>query len=346
MPKVSFLLPVHNGDQFIQETLLSISQQDFRDFDILILDDGSNDETAKVVEKFGSAQLSYVRTENNGLVSTLNHGLGLLDCDYVARIDADDVCFPDRLTKQIEFIEFTRAVAVSGRVLNIDESGRPWELSPDSTSFFRADPVHIPAREPYLPHPFMLAELNALVSVGGYRPAHLAEDSDLCWRLAENHRIALQDSVLGYYRIHRNSVSNADLPSARIQAVYSQLAAINAWRRREGRSEVPYQVTMAQAKKSAGSIEQLVELHSSYLSDRETSHLKQASAIKLMDIATYRALALSQSDLGLAREVAHRSDLTVGNRETVSEIMGRIDKWYPPELKTGKKNRLAFRIFG
>ena len=118
------------------------------------------------------------------------------DCELVARIDADDICTPDRLTQQIDFMGFTGADAVSSRSLHIDEVGNVLGVA-GSYGIFNARADWLPAIEPYLPHPFMTAHLQVLRDIGGYRHAHLAEDADLCWRLIEEHKIAVQGEVLG-----------------------------------------------------------------------------------------------------------------------------------------------------
>jgi glycosyltransferase involved in cell wall biosynthesis len=216
MPRVSFLLPVYNGERYLAETLESLLGQDYDDYDIVIVDDGSTDRTARLIDAVGSPRITYLYKANGGLVDALNFGLERLDCDFVARIDADDICFPTRLSQQLDFIAFTGAAAVSGQSLHIDTAGQVLGLS-GTFGIFNADPEWLPAIEPYLPHPFLFARLDVLRDLG-YRHAHLAEDADLCWRLAEEWPIAMQTRVLGKYRLHDESVSTRSLHGARVQA--------------------------------------------------------------------------------------------------------------------------------
>ena len=123
MPKISLLLPIYNGEVFLAETMDSLLAQTHDDFDIVVIDDGSTDGTADVINGYDDARIKYHHKENGGLVSALNMALGIMNCELVARIDADDICAPDRLARQSAFMDFTQAVAVSGRAVNIDPSG-------------------------------------------------------------------------------------------------------------------------------------------------------------------------------------------------------------------------------
>ncbi|MEM7742421.1 MAG: glycosyltransferase family 2 protein [Pseudomonadota bacterium] len=302
MPEVSFLLPVHNGARYLSETLESVLSQDHGDFDVLVVDDGSTDSTPKIVEQLGSHRVRYLAKAHGGLVDALNHGLLHMDCTFVARIDADDICFPQRISSQLDFLTFTGAVAVSSRSLHIDTAGHVLGLSAEHP-LFDADPRFLPAKEPYLPHPFLLARLDALQELG-YRHAHLAEDADLCWRLAERWPIALQRAVLGKYRLHETSVSARSLASARVQAFFSQLAALNTVRRGDGRKELPYRVSMTAALTAgAQGWDALMALYDADLTGDEATWLHNAALLKLFELASWRNFEPSVADIMTAGQV-------------------------------------------
>ena len=301
MPEVSFLLPVYNAELFLAETLASVLAQDFEDYDVLVIDDGSTDRSAEILDRFACPRLRVIRQENAGLVSALNKGLEVLDCDLVARIDADDICAPNRLSAQADFMAFTGAEAVSSRSLHIDEVGNILGVA-GAYGIFNARADWLPAIEPYLPHPFMTARLQVLREVGGYRQAHLAEDADLCWRLSESFKIAVQGEVLGRYRLHTSSVSAKSLRSGRVQAFFSQIAALNALRRRESRHELAYEVSMADALAVADRWDGLFALYWDQLSRQEQSYLRAAAPLKLLDLATWRDFHLPSEDVMAAAE--------------------------------------------
>ena len=337
MAKVSFLLPVFNGARFISETMNSLLAQDFDDFDIVVIDDGSTDDTARLVGDFKDERIRFITKENGGLVSALNFGLDQLDCEFVARIDADDICFADRLSRQLDFMEFTKAVAVSCKVENIDHSGNVLGTSGPEYDFHRKDAMFIPAREPYLPHPFLTARLDALQKLGGFRNAHLAEDSDLCWCLDEVARIAIQPVVLGQYRIHESSVSATSNDSCRIQAFYSQLAGLNTVRRQADQNEVAYVHSIEDVKKAAHSFGVLFALLGGELSKSEAKHMRAAVAMKYLDLSNWRQIWVTKEDLKYAKTAVGGMKLSPENEQKIEQIFQAAEvrqpdlfqkKWY------------------
>ncbi|GLQ35540.1 hypothetical protein GCM10007939_18230 [Amylibacter marinus] len=336
MPRVSFLLPVYNGATFLAETLTSLENQTMDDFDILVVDDGSTDHSAQVVADFPSTRIRMISQANAGLVSALNFGLKNLDCEFVARIDADDTSVPDRLAQQLDFMGFTGAVAVSGKAHNIDVSGNLLGVSSPEYDFHRADAGFIPAREPYLPHPFLTARLDVIQQLGGFRNAHLAEDSDLCWRLHEHYRIAIQPQIMGRYRIHQGSISANSVASLRIQAVFSQLASLNATRRDSDQPEVRYDLSIDDARTAAASVMGIIDLLSG-LSSAEIRHLTAASALKLADLSNWRKAMLDKSDIELAQKALRKVKLSAENSDKIAQIFNAVRvrqpdlfarKWY------------------
>lgn len=326
MSRVSFLLPIYSSAQFLGETLQSILAQDYKDFDVVIIDDGSTDDTAAIIHQFDDPRIKYHKTENGGLVNALNNGLEKLDCAYVARIDADDICLPYRLSRQLDFIQFTNAAAVSSQVVNINEAGRILGLSSDNERFFFPGPQAIPAHELYLPHPFMMARLDVLHDIGRYRHAHLSEDADLCWRLADQHRIALQWDVMGHYRLHSTSISNQGLRSGRVQAFYAQLAALSAVRRKAAKPEVSYDLTMQESIDKAVSITGLIDAFAVHLSECEKTHFAAATTFKYLDTSTYRYMPLAQADIDFAWASLPHITLGPDDKIKVDEILNAVQK--------------------
>ena len=106
MIPLSVILPVYNSELYIRESIQSILNQSFSDFELIVLNDGSTDKSEKVILEFQDQRIKYVKNETNlKLIETLNLGLKLAQGKYIARIDADDVAFPDRFEKQITFLE-------------------------------------------------------------------------------------------------------------------------------------------------------------------------------------------------------------------------------------------------
>lgn len=321
MSKVTFLLPAYNAEKYIEQTLQSLLFQDYDDYDILCIDDGSTDRTCEIIEKINNPKIKYYYQENTGLVGALNVGLEKLDCEYVARIDADDICFSNRLSQQVDYISFTKADVISCRTVHIDEMGHPLEIS-FSSDVHKPNPTWLPPKEPYLSHPFMFGRLSVLAEYG-YRNAHFSEDSDLCWRLFENHRLAIQNEVLGKYRLHSSSVSMMSVENGRIQSFFATISALNVTRRGNDEVEINYNKTLKECKAVANSIEGLCELFIGQLTGDEVKWVLGAANMKLLHIARWRGHSLFLSDIHLVENAL--ANLEIKDSGNIEEIRNFID---------------------
>jgi glycosyltransferase involved in cell wall biosynthesis len=104
--KISILMPVYNGEKYLREAIDSILNQTFTDFEFLIVDDGSTDNSVEIINSYQNSRINLVKNDKNeGLVYTLNRGLSLAKGEYIARMDCDDISLPERLKKQIDFLD-------------------------------------------------------------------------------------------------------------------------------------------------------------------------------------------------------------------------------------------------
>lgn len=105
-PRCTVLMPVYNGERYLAEAVQSILDQTFHDFRLLIIDDGSTDRSLELARSFTDARITLACNETNqGVAATLNRGLASIQTDYIARMDADDIALPDRLERQIAFMD-------------------------------------------------------------------------------------------------------------------------------------------------------------------------------------------------------------------------------------------------
>ncbi|GIM30258.1 glycosyl transferase [Clostridium polyendosporum] len=112
-PKVTIFMPVYNSEEFISETVESILSQTFTDYEFLIVDDGSTDKTLDIIERYNDPRIKVVKNEKNmGLPYTRNLGLQLSRGEYFALIDADDICYKDRIKTQVDFLDNNDNVGV------------------------------------------------------------------------------------------------------------------------------------------------------------------------------------------------------------------------------------------
>jgi glycosyltransferase involved in cell wall biosynthesis len=103
--KIAVLMPAYNAGKYIREAITSVLEQTYTDFELLIVNDGSTDDTVSVVLSFNDPRIVLVNKEHSGIAEALNTGLRLADTYYIARFDADDICIPERLEKQFNFLE-------------------------------------------------------------------------------------------------------------------------------------------------------------------------------------------------------------------------------------------------
>lgn len=126
-PKISVVMPAYNADRFISETIQSILDQSFNDFELIIIDDGSIDNTGRIIKSFEDQRIRYIKNPQNiGLAASLNIGIKEARGLYIARMDADDISTNDRLEKQASFLDHNPFVGIVGSsILEIDSKNRP-----------------------------------------------------------------------------------------------------------------------------------------------------------------------------------------------------------------------------
>lgn len=204
IPSVSVALPVHNGMPHVEESVRSLLAQSFTDFELIIGDDGSDDETGEVLARLaaGDERIRLLRRDGkSGPAAAANWVISHARAPLVAIAHADDIANPDRFRRQVELFEGTPdAVLVGALNIGIDADGRTvhppnlWRLvSPDSFA--------------PMAHSSVMFRRDAFEAVGGYRQAaDCWEDLDLYWRLARRGRILVIPKVLSRYRYSKVSL--------------------------------------------------------------------------------------------------------------------------------------------
>lgn len=206
-PAVSVLMPAFNAERFIGASIRSVLAQDFDDFELLIVDDGSTDGTAELVEDFHDKRIRLLRNETNcGLVETLNKGLREARGTWVARQDADDLSRTDRLGRQLAYFrDNPDDVVVASEARLIDERDRGCGLLrlPRTRDQLRWD---LCFRNPVPHSSIMMHRQKILDDFGGYPQSVASEDYALWSHVAARNRIGLIKRPLVDYRIHASSV--------------------------------------------------------------------------------------------------------------------------------------------
>jgi glycosyltransferase involved in cell wall biosynthesis len=207
IPRLSVLLPVHNGYPYLPAAVESILAQSFRDFEFLVIDDGSTDETSKFLSALSDCRVHYNRLEKVGLPAALNYGLNKARTSLIARMDADDVCESERLQHQVGFLDrHQESVIVGCQSTVIDPN--------DDVNGERHFPVEDMAIRwqmafgcPFQ-HPGVMYRREAVLAAGAYRKEEYpADDYGLWTRLAKLGQMANLDRKLLKYRVHPKSIS-------------------------------------------------------------------------------------------------------------------------------------------
>jgi glycosyltransferase involved in cell wall biosynthesis len=106
MPKISVIMPVYNCEQFVHESIASILNQTFSDFEFIIIDDGSKDQTLQIIKQFNDNRIILIENVNNlGIVECLNYGISISECELIARMDGDDIAHPNRFELQYDLFQ-------------------------------------------------------------------------------------------------------------------------------------------------------------------------------------------------------------------------------------------------
>lgn len=201
IPTISVLMPAYNAELFLADAIGSILQQTFKDFELIIVDDGSTDSTPNILSEFSKkdSRIRIIKNDSNlGIVQALNKGLLVCRGEYIVRMDADDISTPDRLSRQIPFMENHPEIVVLGASLSyIDAQGKSLGVVREcstSGSLLFANP---------LLHPTVVIRKRALDKIGVYyeEKYRYAEDYFLWLRLSKEGRIDAIPDVVLYYRI-------------------------------------------------------------------------------------------------------------------------------------------------
>lgn len=233
-PTVSVVMSVFNGEEFLAEAIDSILNQTLRDFEFVIVDDGSTDGTADILSTYAlrDGRIRVVRHGNKRLAASLNIAIGFAKGKYIARLDADDIAMPGRLQEQVAFMERNPEVGVLGGAFElITDSGEvidiirhPLEDSQIRSAILRYNPIC---------HPSVMLRKDVVLALGGYRNIYV-EDYDLWLRMSERSRLANLHNVLVRYRVHGNQMSVRKLEHQTLCVLAASAAAEH---RRNGRPD-------------------------------------------------------------------------------------------------------------
>ncbi|MGD0781133.1 MAG: glycosyltransferase [Dehalococcoidales bacterium] len=212
-PLVSIVMSVYNSEQYLMDAIDSILAQTFGEFEFIIIDDGSTDGSIEILNRYkkNDARMKVYRlSQNVGIVEALNRGVKLTTGKYIARMDADDISLPERLERQLAFLDSNPEVGVLGTNIQlIDTAGKKYETLKFPTSHTQIlwslcfyNPIV---------HPSVMIKRDILIRTNGYRSGYpCAEDYDLWTRLAGETRFANLSQILLLLRKHTTNITIMD----------------------------------------------------------------------------------------------------------------------------------------
>jgi glycosyltransferase involved in cell wall biosynthesis len=209
-PRVTVFIPVYDRERFIGDAIRSVLAQTFTDFELLVIDDGSSDASAAVVAAFDDPRVRLVRNDRNlGIPRTRNRALELARGEYLANLDSDDLCHPERLTRQVAFLDRHHDHAVLGTWgRDMDEHGRVGRR-------VRREPIRWPDVHVHLLFRCALRNRSVMLRTDVARRLRYddgfarCQDYELHARIAREHRLANLPEALVFARQHAGRFTRA-----------------------------------------------------------------------------------------------------------------------------------------
>jgi len=322
-PRISVIMPVFDGEAYLAEAVESVLGQSLSDLELIVVDDGSQDGSRAILERFAEEdpRLHLIVNETNlGAMAASNLAWQAARAPYVARLDADDVALPDRLSRQVAFLDaHPRVAAVGGAIIRIDSAGR------------RGATIRFPTgsrgirrtlrRHNCLAHSAVAMRRSALLEIGGYR-LEVAEDFDIWLRLSERWELANLPEPVGLYREHPAQVTFVKLEGQTTAALAVRAAARS---RRAGRSD-----PLDGARRLTPELLERLEVGPEQVATAvERVCLELAAAYELLGHGVEAAALLAQARASLGKRAERafaaalalkRADVRLGQRRPVSAL--------------------------
>lgn len=230
---ISVVMSVYNSQAYLEEAARSILDQTFRDFEFIIINDGSTDGSQAILERLGKSDLRIrlISRENKGLPATLNEGIALAQGEFIARMDSDDIALPTRFEKQLSFMrEHPEVTCLGSRVILIDPFGTEISTTDHPLTHDELDAMLLKGIGWAVVHPVAFLRKQAVLDVGGYNINYrTGQDMELWLRMAERGKLANLAEPLLKYRQHLES---ANFAKAEQQKRFKVQVMTDAYKRR------------------------------------------------------------------------------------------------------------------
>lgn len=211
MPRVSVIIPTYNRAHYIAETIHSVFEQNFNDYEVIVIDDGSTDNTEEVIKPYLD-KITFIRKENGGPASARNEGIKIAEGEYIAFLDSDDLWLPEKLDYQLNYmaayrdvgLTFTDAEVISGgnnETRKIIFTGQDLSIKGLFERNF-IPTLTVMVRKACIDNAGLFDESKGFIGV---------EDYDMWLRIAMRYRLGHIPKILARYRRHANNLMGRDL---------------------------------------------------------------------------------------------------------------------------------------
>jgi glycosyltransferase involved in cell wall biosynthesis len=214
-PKISVIIPTYNRAAYLYESIDSVLCQTYEDLELIVVDDGSSDNTREVVQEYNDLRIKYIYKKNGGAASALNLGIKESKGNYIARLDSDDMFLPEKLEMQIKFIDFNPDIGlVYTQAYNTDEKGNVLELYlKDHT--YPNNSLKVLRYFLFPPSQSIMFRKSCIDRVGYFdEDMPITEDWDFCIRMAQYYKFAYIDKPLVKIRKHTKMITSDKIKSA------------------------------------------------------------------------------------------------------------------------------------
>ncbi|GAC1311637.1 MAG: hypothetical protein NVSMB24_31570 [Mucilaginibacter sp.] len=207
-PEVTVLMPAYNAAKYIGEAIESVLRQTFTDFELLIVNDGSTDETANIIRSFGDPRIVLISQANKGVATALNRGLTYARAPYIARFDADDICYPNRLKIQYDFITAYPQYSIVGSAADYVDAGGHFIFTHHPQGHLNEEIQQLKFSTCPFIHSSVMYKKAIIVENGGYNEhAYTYEDHFLWVNILKNEKACNLSQALIKVRLNPESIT-------------------------------------------------------------------------------------------------------------------------------------------
>jgi glycosyltransferase involved in cell wall biosynthesis len=297
-PDITVLMPAYNAEKYIGTAIASVLRQTFTNFELLIVNDGSTDQTVRVIRRFHDPRIVVIDQPNQGVAAALNNGLKAAKAEYIARFDADDICMPERLQVQFEFLSTHPDYFVAGSDADYIDMHNEFVFAYTSPGYTN-DEIQ---KKKYITCPFIHSTIifkkQAVLEAGGYNiHAHTFEDHLLWPKVLKIGKGYNLPKTLVKVRLNPGSVTiDEKWRSRRFHKIKNNAIKNGDITKTEGEELTKVLKQQDIRKIKEGSYYELLAkkyLWNNYQPEKARENLKKTLRLKPMSISSYCLLFLS-----------------------------------------------------